>query len=235
METPVVMWMLLLGAFCGQSEATLLTILAGIKRALLNGNRGDTHRFMDNGFLGQTETQHFHTSFGGDSDSDTGVQILRQEAPLIHEIEVRMNQGLEAERNLTTVREEIRRELVEAESSGRVGDDQRAQMENRIWQLDKRLSQLRQKNLEVERRFRYVIGGIRSGTIRSPRKARSMLGGIVQFYTNVVMSYVNTSVSLAVGIVRFWTGLFGRLAGGSSGRLFAMPHVEVRPNLDAGF
>ncbi|XP_075526679.1 uncharacterized protein LOC142558429 [Dermacentor variabilis] len=164
--------------------------------------------------------------------------ILRQEAPLIHEIEVRMNQGLEAERNLTAVREEIRRELVEAESSGRVGDAQRAQMENRIWQLDKRLSQLRQKNLEVERRFRYVIGGIRSGTIRSRRKARSMLGGIVQFYTNVVMSYVNTSVSLAVGIVRFWTGLFGKLtgmAGGSSARLFEMPHVEVRPNLDAGF
>ncbi|KAH7973940.1 hypothetical protein HPB49_007520 [Dermacentor silvarum] len=240
MQTLVGTWVLMLGVFCGQNEATLLPILAAIKGTLLNANRGDTQgirSFMNDGFHGQTETRLFQASFSDDSDSGVGAQILRQEAPLIHEIEMRISEGLEAERNLTSLREEIRRELAEAESSGGLGDGQRAQMENRIWQLDKRLGQLRQKNLEVERRFLDVIGGIRSGTIRNRWQAHNMLGGIAQFYTNVVMSYVNTSVSLAMGIVNFWTGLFGKITGmvgGSSMRLFKMPRVEAGRSFVAG-
>ncbi|KAL1420023.1 hypothetical protein MTO96_024697 [Rhipicephalus appendiculatus] len=218
MHTLVATSLLLLGALSGQNEATLLTILSGIKGKLLNGHRGihqgitNTHHFSNGGFEGESETRRFQTSFTGD-DEDTGVQILQREAPLIHEIEVKINEGLEAERNLTSVREEIRRELAEAKNSGNVGSIQRSQMESRIRQLDGLLVQLRQKNFEAQRRFLDVIGGIRTGKIRSQQRAHSLLGDIEQFYTDVVMGYVRTSLRLCMGIVKFWFGLFGKFTG----------------------
>ncbi|KAH6921629.1 hypothetical protein HPB50_003619 [Hyalomma asiaticum] len=140
------------------------------------------------------------------------TMILRQEAPLIHEIEVKINEGLEAERNLTTVREEIRRELVEAENSGNLGNKERSQIESRIRRLDRRLGQLRQKNLEAQRRFLDVIGDIKMGEIRSQRRAHYKLGGVAQFCANVVTNYVRTCMSLCMGIVNFWVGILGKFA-----------------------
>lgn len=219
MPTLVATSLLLLAALCGQNEATLLPILAAIKGKLLNAHRGihqgvtNTHHFTNDGFETESETRRFQTSFGGDDDNNVGVQILRREAPLIHEIEVKVNEGLDAERNLTSVREEIRRELVEANNSGNLGSVQRSQMESRIRQLDMRLGQLRQKNLEAQRRFLDVIGSIQTGKIRSQRRAHNMLGGVAQFYVNVVMGYVRTCMSLCMGIVNFWLGLFGKFTG----------------------
>uniref|UniRef100_A0A6G5A7P7 Putative secreted protein n=1 Tax=Rhipicephalus microplus TaxID=6941 RepID=A0A6G5A7P7_RHIMP len=219
MQTLVVTSMLLLCALSGQNEATLLPILSAIKGKLLSGHRGihqgtaNTFQFADDGFEGGSETRMFQTSFTGDDEEDTGVQILRREAPLIQEIEVKINEGLEAERDLESVREEIRRELVEAKKSGKVGGIQRSQMESRIRQLDRIIGQLRQKNLEAQRRFTDVISGIKTGRIRSQRMAHGMLGGLEQFYTDVVMGYVRTSLKLCMGIVNFWLGLFGKFTG----------------------
>lgn len=168
--------------------------------------------------------------------NDFAVQIVREEAPLIRQIEIQINEGLEAERNLTAVRAAIRRELAEAKRSGSLGGgDQLFRMERQLQQLDGRLAGLHAKNQEAEKRFRNFVGGIDSGRIRTRRQARLELGGIAQFCSQVVMHYVKACVSLCAGIVNFYKNIFVGIANVFRGILgLKLRSVQAGVNMVAG-
>ncbi|XP_077496104.1 uncharacterized protein LOC144107006 [Amblyomma americanum] len=243
MRLPVVFSssILLLPLFC-LTEATLLPLLFAKKilrnaasRGVSNTNHvGHNEGSEDADLQWQPSISFESVRDNRNRNNNFAVQVVREQAPLIRQIEIQINEGLEAERNLTAVRAAIRRELAEAKKTGSVRGSFR--MERQLQQLDDRLAGLRAKNKEAEIRFRNFVGGIDSGRIRSQRQARAELGGIAQFCSQVVMKYVNVCVSLCAGIINFYKNIFVRIANIFHGILGfkKLRSVQAGVNLIAG-
>ncbi|KAH6921627.1 hypothetical protein HPB50_003617 [Hyalomma asiaticum] len=91
--------------------------------------------------------------------NSVGAQILREEAPIIRVIRTKINEGHEAERNLTAIRSAILQELSNANGIGII---RRIQIKNRLRELDTRINELRGKNEEAELKLRTFMDGVAS-------------------------------------------------------------------------
>ncbi|KAH6921628.1 hypothetical protein HPB50_003618 [Hyalomma asiaticum] len=158
--------------------------------------------------------------------NSVGVQILRDEAPMIREIETRMNEGLEMERNLTAIRDALRQEIVNAKG---IGEIRRIRLNRRLGELELRIRELHGKNQEGEARFRTFLNGVASGEIRDRRSARSVLDTIYNFYGTIVSRVIAICRSFAGGIINIYKRIFLGV-GSVIHRLLAL---KLRP-LEAG-
>ncbi|KAH8031038.1 hypothetical protein HPB51_012726 [Rhipicephalus microplus] len=134
------------------------------------------------------------------SDQSTS-QILREEAPVIRVIQTKIDEGREAEHNLTAIRGAILRELTNAKG---VGVFRRIGIQRRLRELDTRINQLHGKNQEAELKLRTFIGGVQSGRIRDRRQARSILDNIYHFCGTVVAKLVVLCRGLAGAVVNVY-------------------------------
>ncbi|XP_049513636.1 uncharacterized protein LOC119465970 [Dermacentor silvarum] len=167
------------------------------------------------------------SGFGLDNiRNGVGAQILRDEAPLIREIETKMHEGREMERNLTAVRDAIRQEMVNARG---IGPIRRIKMYRKLGQLESRIKLLHGKNEEGEQRFRAFVSGVASGEISDRRSAHTILDNIFNFYGTVVEKIVVVCRSFAGGIINFYKRIF--LSIGSA--IHRLLSLKLRP-LQAG-
>lgn len=134
------------------------------------------------------------------AQNSLGVQILREEAPMIRKIEIAMNEGRDMERNLTAIRDAIRDELA---SSKGIGHIRRIKVNRQLRELDLRINQLRIKNEMGEQKMHAFISGIESGQIRDRRSARGVLDNIYGFYRTVIVKLVILSRQLVFGVANF--------------------------------
>lgn len=154
--------------------------------------------------------------------SAKALEIMRREAPLIHDIELKIQNGLETERNMSSVRQLIIRELAKMKQKhGLTVSIQRRQAEERLRELELRLGELQKKNREAEGRYGAFVSGVASGEIRDERQAHSMLDGIKNFCDSIVYFVVNiwttlyakcieTAKSVFEGLGNMFHSLLGR-------------------------
>ncbi|XP_077544861.1 uncharacterized protein LOC144158071 [Haemaphysalis longicornis] len=162
---------------------------------------------------------------------------MRREAPLIHDIELKIQNGLETERNMSSVRQLIIRELAKMKQRhGLTVSIQRRQAEERLRELELRLGELQKnwllstcppaaslpcRNREAEGRYGAFVSGVASGEISDERQAHSMLDGIKNFCDSIVYFVVNiwttlyakcieTAKSVFEGLGNMFHSLLGR-------------------------
>ncbi|KAH8029917.1 hypothetical protein HPB51_005219 [Rhipicephalus microplus] len=165
--------------------------------------------------------------FGLDKITNSiGAQILQEEAPMIREIETKMHEGREMERNLTAIRDAIRQEIVGARGIGII---RRIKMKRQLRELEFRIRELHGKNQEGESKFRAFVSGIASGEIRDRRSARSVLYTIFNFYGTIVSKIVTICRGFAGGIIN----IYKRIALGVGGVIHRLLALKLRP-LEAG-
>ncbi|XP_077496461.1 uncharacterized protein LOC144107345 [Amblyomma americanum] len=136
--------------------------------------------------------------------------IVRKEAPLIRDIEEKMREGRETERNLTATRDVIRREMDGGGGTGVAEGEDRDQMEKRLRELDGHIGQLHSKNKVAEEKFRKFIGSIDSGKIHDQQQAHDRLRDISHFVDTGVIGSVKGSKVAFGGVVN----LYRRIKGG---------------------
>ncbi|KAK8780206.1 hypothetical protein V5799_018450 [Amblyomma americanum] len=146
-------------------------------------------------------------SFDSLAENSMGAQILREEAPIIRNIEIAMHEGRDMERNLTAIRDAIRQELVSVKGIGHI---HRVKAKRRLRELDVRINQLRIKNDLGEKKLHTFISGIASGEIRDRRRAHGILDNIYNFYRTVIGNLVIVCRRFAYGVINFYKNiLFG--------------------------
>ncbi|XP_077544799.1 uncharacterized protein LOC144157968 [Haemaphysalis longicornis] len=134
--------------------------------------------------------------------SETGRKILRDEAVLITEIQKKLQRGRDTERNLTAVRDVIRKKMDEdSTGSRRLGGLRRRRLETRLGRLDQLIVQLQSSNRDGEARFREFIGGVASGKIRNPNEAHSILDSLYRTLESGLMKLVKVCYSFLSGII----------------------------------
>ncbi|XP_075526358.1 uncharacterized protein LOC142558083 [Dermacentor variabilis] len=117
-------------------------------------------------------------SIASENTDDPRINIMQREAPLIRGIEAKIHEGKETERNLTGIRDAIRREMFGVDGAGEATHLRRIEMKKRLRELDQRIAELHAKNQEAQQRFRGFVGAVDSGDIRDENQAHSALGDI---------------------------------------------------------
>ncbi|KAH7976326.1 hypothetical protein HPB52_011908 [Rhipicephalus sanguineus] len=135
---------------------------------------------------------------------------------MIRVIQTKINEGREAEHNLTAIRSAILRELTNAKG---VGVFRRIQIKRRLQELDSRINELHGKNQEAELKLRTFIGGVESGKIRDRRQARSILDNIYHFCGTVVAKLVVLCRGLAGAVINVYRRVILGLADAIHGIL----------------
>ncbi|XP_070376933.1 uncharacterized protein [Dermacentor albipictus] len=140
-------------------------------------------------------------SIESENTDDPRINIMQREAPLIRDVEARIHEGKETERNLTGFRDAIRREMSGVGGTGEATHLRRIEMKKRLRELDQRIAELHAKNQEAQQRFRGFVGAVDSGDIRDEIQARSALDDIDR-----------SSGTAVAGAARAAKGVFGKVA-----------------------
>ncbi|XP_037554450.1 uncharacterized protein LOC119431058 [Dermacentor silvarum] len=178
---------------------------------------------------GEETRQKSITSHRKNTD-DAALNIMQREAPLIRDVEAKIHEGKEAERNLTGIRDAIRREMSGVDGTDGAAHLRRLQMTKRLRELDQRIAELHAKNQEAQQRFRGFVGAIDAGDIRDENEARSALGSIYHFCGTVVAGAVRACRGVYKNVVSFFTD---KVVGGI-GDMFHSLLGSKWPSLKAG-
>ncbi|XP_037273606.2 uncharacterized protein LOC119165574 [Rhipicephalus microplus] len=148
------------------------------------------------------ETQNKPITSVKENADKNEMNIIQREAPLIKDVEAKIDEGKETERNLTAMREALLREISGVDGTGGASPLRRIQMKKRLRELEKRIADLHSKNQEAQQRFRGFVSAVDSGAIRDEEEAHSALRRVYNF--------CNTAVA---GAVRACRGVFARVRG----------------------
>ncbi|XP_037530043.1 uncharacterized protein LOC119407236 [Rhipicephalus sanguineus] len=157
------------------------------------------------------ETQNKYIASAKEDTGNAGMNIMQREAPLIKDVEAKIDEGKEMERNLTAIREALLREISGVDGTGGASPLRRIQMKKRLRELEQRIADLHSKNEEAQQRFRGFVSAIDSGEIQDEVQARSALGRIYDFCNTAVGGAVRACRVVFAGVRRFF---YDKVLGG---------------------
>ncbi|KAL1480362.1 hypothetical protein MTO96_051089 [Rhipicephalus appendiculatus] len=127
----------------------------------------------------------------------------------IHEIEIVIDLGRKFEKNLTTMRELVNKEMEKSRSRHEI-----MVCKKRIAGIDKILTQVHTRNDQTEARFRTLLKRILSGEIRSKQRSRVLLQGLLTGYRTSLHSLFRNSSGFLRSIVQGVSGALSHLGMG---------------------
>ncbi|KAL1420024.1 hypothetical protein MTO96_024698 [Rhipicephalus appendiculatus] len=162
--------------------------------------------------------------------------IMQKEAPLIKDVEAKIDEGKETERNLTAMREALLREISGVGGTGGASPLRRIQMKKRLRDLEQRIADLHSKNREAQKRFRGFVSAVDSGVIQDEEQARSALGRVYDFCNTAVAGAVRACRVVFEGVRSFF---YDKVLGGIANVFHNLlgskwPSLKAGVNLLAG-
>lgn len=139
----------------------------------------------------------------------SGQTILRGEHQVIHEIEVVLDLGRNLEKNLSSMREVVTKEMEKSRSGREV-----IQCKRKIARIDDILTQVQTRNDKTETQFRELVKRILSGEIRSKRRCHVLLHGLLSGYRTSLHGLVRNSAGFLRSVVRGVSGALSHLGAG---------------------
>uniref|UniRef100_A0A131Z2R6 Male-specific Is5 protein n=1 Tax=Rhipicephalus appendiculatus TaxID=34631 RepID=A0A131Z2R6_RHIAP len=139
----------------------------------------------------------------------SGQMMLGEQRRVIHEIEIVIDLGRKFEKNLTTMRELVNKEMEKSRSRHEI-----MVCKKRIAGIDKILTQVHTRNDQTEARFRTLLKRILSGEIRSKQRSRVLLQGLLTGYRTSLHSLFRNSSGFLRSIVQGVSGALSHLGMG---------------------
>ncbi|XP_075729961.1 uncharacterized protein LOC119164760 [Rhipicephalus microplus] len=139
----------------------------------------------------------------------SGQAMLAEQRQVIRQIEIVIDLGRKFEKNLTTMRELVNKEMERSRSRKEI-----ILCKRRIAGIDKILTQVKTRNDQTEARFRTILKRILSGEIRTKRSCRVQLRGLLIGYRTSLHSLFRNSAGFLRSIVQGVSGALSHLGRG---------------------